>query len=163
MSTHVPDHAEPVRSPVKPLLDAEAIAKALSRIAHELIERNGELDRVASEVDRPEGTEKGRPPLGLIGGTGAGDADGGVGRHRATDEHDPGVRRQPVPIRQRLADSGLARPVEDHTQGAVLAVLEDEHDRAEEVRVVQRGRGDEQTSAGRIAHPPMMARPRTSG
>jgi pyrimidine operon attenuation protein/uracil phosphoribosyltransferase len=47
MSTHVPDHAEPVRSPVKPLLDAEAIAKALSRIAHELIERNGELDRVA--------------------------------------------------------------------------------------------------------------------
>jgi pyrimidine operon attenuation protein/uracil phosphoribosyltransferase len=47
MSTHVPDHAEPVRSPVKSLLDAEAIAKALSRIAHELIERNGELDRVA--------------------------------------------------------------------------------------------------------------------
>jgi pyrimidine operon attenuation protein/uracil phosphoribosyltransferase len=47
MSTHVPDHAEPVRSPVKPLLDAEAIAKALSRIAHELIERNGALDRVA--------------------------------------------------------------------------------------------------------------------
>jgi pyrimidine operon attenuation protein/uracil phosphoribosyltransferase len=47
MSTHVPDHAEPARPAVKPLLDAEAIARTLSRIAHELIERNGELDRVA--------------------------------------------------------------------------------------------------------------------
>jgi pyrimidine operon attenuation protein/uracil phosphoribosyltransferase len=32
---------------VKVLLDADAISKALSRIAHELIERNSELDRVA--------------------------------------------------------------------------------------------------------------------
>ena len=78
------------------------------------------------------------------------------GLYSTAHEHDAGVRRQPVPIRQRLADGGLARPVEDHAQGAVLAVLEDEHDRAEEVRVVQRGRGDEQTSSGRIAHPPIM-------
>jgi len=44
---HVPD-----RATVRQLLDADAIAKALSRIAHELIERNGPpdgpgLDRVA--------------------------------------------------------------------------------------------------------------------
>jgi pyrimidine operon attenuation protein/uracil phosphoribosyltransferase len=32
---------------VKVLLDAEAISKSLSRLAHELIERNSELDRVA--------------------------------------------------------------------------------------------------------------------
>ena len=47
MTTHVPD---PVTA--KQLLDADAIAKSLSRIAHELIERNGApagpgLDRVA--------------------------------------------------------------------------------------------------------------------
>ena len=35
MTTHVPDHAS-----AKRLLDADAIAKSLSRIAHELIERN---------------------------------------------------------------------------------------------------------------------------
>ncbi len=47
MTTHVPD-----RATARELLDADAIAKALSRIAHELIERNGPpdgpgLDRVA--------------------------------------------------------------------------------------------------------------------
>ena len=59
MSTNPPEGAvgarrdragsDPVgREPdTKILLDAEAISKTLSRIAHELIERNGELDRVA--------------------------------------------------------------------------------------------------------------------
>jgi pyrimidine operon attenuation protein/uracil phosphoribosyltransferase len=47
MATHVPD-----RVPATQLLDADAIAKSLARIAHELIERNGPpdgpgLDRVA--------------------------------------------------------------------------------------------------------------------
>jgi pyrimidine operon attenuation protein/uracil phosphoribosyltransferase len=42
MSTHVPD-----RAAAKPLLDGEAIARSLTRIAHELIERNADLDRVA--------------------------------------------------------------------------------------------------------------------
>jgi pyrimidine operon attenuation protein/uracil phosphoribosyltransferase len=47
MTTHVPD-----RATARQLLDADAIARALSRIAHELIERNGPpdgpgLDRVA--------------------------------------------------------------------------------------------------------------------
>jgi pyrimidine operon attenuation protein/uracil phosphoribosyltransferase len=39
LTTHVPDHAS-----AKRLLDAEAIAKSLARIAHELIERNDEPD-----------------------------------------------------------------------------------------------------------------------
>jgi pyrimidine operon attenuation protein / uracil phosphoribosyltransferase len=42
MSTHVPD-----RTAVKILLDAEALGRTLSRIAHEIIERNDDLTKVA--------------------------------------------------------------------------------------------------------------------
>jgi pyrimidine operon attenuation protein/uracil phosphoribosyltransferase len=42
MSTHVPD-----RLAVKTLLDAESLARTLSRIAHEIIERNETLEDVA--------------------------------------------------------------------------------------------------------------------
>ena len=51
MTTHLPDRALPDQSGTTVLLDAEAISKALSRIAHELIEAAGpgrsELDRLA--------------------------------------------------------------------------------------------------------------------
>jgi pyrimidine operon attenuation protein / uracil phosphoribosyltransferase len=43
MSTHVP----PSPSAPKILLDGEAVSRTLSRIAHELIERNDDLERVA--------------------------------------------------------------------------------------------------------------------
>ena len=42
MTTHVPD-----RAAAKVLLDADAIARSLSRIAHELIEQSDELTRLA--------------------------------------------------------------------------------------------------------------------
>jgi pyrimidine operon attenuation protein/uracil phosphoribosyltransferase len=42
MSTHLPDHTV-----VKTLLDAEGLGRTLSRIAHEIIERNDDLSRVA--------------------------------------------------------------------------------------------------------------------
>jgi len=42
MSTHVPD-----RHAVKTLLDAEGLGRTLSRIAHEIIERNDDLTRLA--------------------------------------------------------------------------------------------------------------------
>jgi pyrimidine operon attenuation protein / uracil phosphoribosyltransferase len=42
MNTHVPS-----RPASMPLLDAQAISRALSRIAHEVIERNPDLERVA--------------------------------------------------------------------------------------------------------------------
>src|SRR5918995_3415505 len=42
MSTHVPD-----RAAVKTLLDAEGLGRTLSRIAHEIIERNDDLTRLA--------------------------------------------------------------------------------------------------------------------
>ena len=44
MSTHVPDRA---KAGAKTLLDSEAIARTLSRIAHEMIERNDDLGRLA--------------------------------------------------------------------------------------------------------------------
>ena len=47
MTTHVPDRPEPVRARATTLLDADAIAKALTRISHELEERNDDLDRLA--------------------------------------------------------------------------------------------------------------------
>ena len=47
MTTHVPDRPEPVRARAKILLDADAIAKALTRISRELEERNDDLDRLA--------------------------------------------------------------------------------------------------------------------
>ena len=42
MTTHVPDRAS-----ATVLLDSEAISKALSRIAHEIVEGNADLERVA--------------------------------------------------------------------------------------------------------------------
>ena len=51
MTTHVPDPPGSAVVPATTLLDAEAISKALARIAHEVIEANAEdgdgLDRVA--------------------------------------------------------------------------------------------------------------------
>ena len=42
MTTHVPDRAR-----AKVVLDADAVSRSLSRIAHELIERNDDLEQVA--------------------------------------------------------------------------------------------------------------------
>jgi pyrimidine operon attenuation protein/uracil phosphoribosyltransferase len=44
MSTHVPDRA---KGAAKILLDSDALARTLSRIAHEIIERNDDLSRLA--------------------------------------------------------------------------------------------------------------------
>jgi len=46
MTTHVPGQAEAAAG-TKTLLDADAISRTLSRIAHEIVERNADLDRVA--------------------------------------------------------------------------------------------------------------------
>ena len=47
MSTHVPGRSTPEILHGKTLLDAEGLARTLSRIAHELIERNDKLEAVA--------------------------------------------------------------------------------------------------------------------
>ena len=46
MSTHVPESSAS-RRPVKTLLDAEGLSRTLSRIAHEIIERNDDLTKLA--------------------------------------------------------------------------------------------------------------------
>jgi pyrimidine operon attenuation protein/uracil phosphoribosyltransferase len=51
MSTHVPDHTGPTQAAEslvgKTILDAEGLGRTLSRIAHEIIERNDDLGAVA--------------------------------------------------------------------------------------------------------------------
>ncbi|HVM16711.1 MAG TPA: bifunctional pyr operon transcriptional regulator/uracil phosphoribosyltransferase PyrR [Gaiellaceae bacterium] len=47
MSTHVPTASAGRRPAAKILLDADAVSRTLSRIAHEIIERNDDLDAVA--------------------------------------------------------------------------------------------------------------------
>ncbi|MGH3133370.1 MAG: bifunctional pyr operon transcriptional regulator/uracil phosphoribosyltransferase PyrR [Gaiellaceae bacterium] len=47
MTTHVPDRAPQGRPAAKTLLDAESISRALSRIAHEIIEANEDIAHVA--------------------------------------------------------------------------------------------------------------------
>jgi pyrimidine operon attenuation protein/uracil phosphoribosyltransferase len=50
MSTHVPGHISgraEAAAGAKTLLDADAISRTLSRIAHEIVERNADLGRVA--------------------------------------------------------------------------------------------------------------------
>ncbi|MGH3079281.1 MAG: bifunctional pyr operon transcriptional regulator/uracil phosphoribosyltransferase PyrR [Gaiellaceae bacterium] len=47
MTTHVPGRAEPVSTAAKALLDEAAISRTLTRIAHEIVERNADLECVA--------------------------------------------------------------------------------------------------------------------
>ena len=51
MTTHVPEDAT-----ARLLLDGEAIAKSLSRIAHEIIERNGEAGSSRAALRWPHGS-----------------------------------------------------------------------------------------------------------
>jgi pyrimidine operon attenuation protein / uracil phosphoribosyltransferase len=47
MTTHVPGRAESAPAGAKILLDADMISRTLSRIAHEIVERNADLERTA--------------------------------------------------------------------------------------------------------------------
>ena len=59
MSTHLPD-----RTAVKTLLDAEGLERTLSRIAHEIIERNDDLGGSRSSASTPAASRSpsGSPP-----------------------------------------------------------------------------------------------------
>jgi pyrimidine operon attenuation protein/uracil phosphoribosyltransferase len=61
MTTHVPD-----RAATRPLLDAEAIARTLSRNAHEIIERNSPLDDVVLVGNHTRGVPLARRLQGLV-------------------------------------------------------------------------------------------------
>ena len=62
-----------------------------------------------------------------------------------------------LPRGQQLGQLGVERAVEDHTHRALFALLADQHDAAVEVRVEQRGRGDEQTAGQWFAHAAIIA------
>ena len=56
MTTHVPEDAT-----ARLLLDGEAISKSLSRIAHELIERNAEPEVLGSSWSRSWASSRAEP------------------------------------------------------------------------------------------------------
>ena len=61
-----------------------------------------------------------------------------------------GERRE---LRQRVADGGVRRPIEDEPHRALVTVLCDEHHGPMEVRVVEDRSRDQQLPAQRLAHP----------
>jgi hypothetical protein len=79
-----------------------------------------------------------------------GEHEQGVGLYGAAAADDRVVAGEVGELGRRIADDELAGPVEDETEGTVVGVLADEHDGAGEVRVRERGPGDEQLSAQRI-------------
>ena len=93
MSTHVPD-----RTAVKTLLDAEALARTLSRIAHEIIERNDDLTKVALIGIHTRGVPIARAARRPDRG-----AERGGGRARRRRHHLPPRRHNPRPGSARSA------------------------------------------------------------
>lgn len=67
---------------------------------------------------------------------------------RSTVEHRHGGGLQLVPAIERLVEPFRGGPVDDDTQRTVHAVFEDEHHGAVEVRVVERGSGQQQATCG---------------
>ena len=69
---------------------------------------------------------------------------------RAADEQLLLGIEQRLELGDGLADAGLRRAVQDQPERALVVVLDDEHDRAPEVRVQQRRTGDQQLSSHRL-------------
>ncbi len=57
------------------------------------------------------------------------------------------------PLRDGLGTTDKAWPVQDHAQGTVIVVLQDQHDGPVEVGIHQFGSGHQQTSSGRGHRP----------
>ncbi len=100
MNTHVPDRTvyagrnlrtqiPTAQAGAKILLDAEGLARTLSRIAHEIIERNDDLTKLALDRD-PHAR---RPARGAPGGADRG-AERGGGRPRCGRHHLPPRRHR---------------------------------------------------------------------
>ena len=75
--------------------------------------------------------------------------------HRAADVDAGAGVDEVFQRRHRIHDLGLGRPVEHEPHRALVGVLGDEHDRAPEVRVEERRRGDQELAAERLVlvHP----------
>jgi hypothetical protein len=77
------------------------------------------------------------------------EAEGAVALHRTTVEHDRRLAHHVLPVRQDLADRCVRRPVDDHADSSGVIVLDQEHDRTEELGVRECRRGYQQTVRGR--------------
>ena len=76
--------------------------------------------------------------------------DHGRRLYRAADEQLVVRVDELLELRHGLAHGRLGRPVEHEPERAVVGVLDDEHDRAPEVRIEQRGPGDQQLATNGV-------------
>src|SRR5437660_7909037 len=101
-----------------PIMDAEAIGRVLRRIAHEIIERNSQLEDVVLAGIPSRGVEIARRIAGFIRQTDKADVDTGV-IDVAMHRDDVGTRRE-LPV---VHASKLPVPLEDRTVIIVDDVL----------------------------------------
>ncbi len=69
-------------------------------------------------------------------------AQRGIAFDRATHEQRARLRADLAPLRQHIVHGGFAGPVQHHTQGSGVVVLDDVDDRPAERRLGQIGRGN---------------------
>src|SRR5881398_1098639 len=101
-----------------PIMDAEAIRRALRRIAHEIIERNPQLEKVVIAGIPSRGVEIARRIAGFIGEIDKADVETGV-IDVAMHRDDVGTRRE-LPV---VRASKLPVPLEERTVIIVDDVL----------------------------------------
>ena len=122
--------------------------------------------RVATEVDGTDATESGCHPSRRRGRSPTTDARARSPHRAAAPDH----RRRRLPARPRTAPTrrarrrcALGRLVEHDAERALVGVLDHEHDRPEEVGVVQRRHRDQQLVPGRVHHAVLLRDPVAAG
>jgi FAD/FMN-containing dehydrogenase len=106
------------------------------------------LGRVESDVDRAEIVKEGNPTFACLTAA-TRERDDGIGRHRPAEKYVRRLARVSAPVRQHLIHCDRPGTVEHQTERAFGAVLENEDDRAIEVRIGKRRCGDQQPTAHR--------------
>jgi site-specific DNA recombinase len=117
----------------------------------EAVQFTGERFGVAGEVDGADDAFHPTEAVRIRTGAGAGQADGGLGLHRAALEHHGRLRGQGIPAGQHLADRHLGGAVQHHAEGTGFLVRDQQHHGPLEVRVLQRRRRDEESSRESIS------------
>ena len=132
-----------------------------SRVAREhaqRLEHEWDVARRPPEVDGADRADEWLPAVAVLRDRHAGQADHRLLRlHRPAEEGNTRIGRDRAPLRQRVLERYVGRAVEDHAERAVGVVLDDEHDRAREVRVGERRGRHQQPACGRF-HRRIIAR-----
>ena len=103
-----------------------------------------DVRRVALEIDRADVAEQRCEAVRVTGIARRRETDRRVGLHRTTDEHDGGSAATSAAQSGSASGRPVRRPVEHDTERTFAVVLEHEHDGAEEVRVLEIRRRDEE-------------------